>query len=62
VDVGQRGIVRRVVPTRFAPPVPDGGMPGRYRNGRISNLLAGATVLATSALSVILLAVTVLGA
>jgi Mn2+/Fe2+ NRAMP family transporter len=35
---------------------------GRYRNGRIFNLVAGATVLATSALSVILLAVTVLGA
>lgn len=31
---------------------------GRYRNGRIFNLVAGATVLATSALSLILLAVT----
>ena len=34
---------------------------GRYRNGRIFNVVAGATVLATSSLSVILLAVTVLG-
>jgi Mn2+/Fe2+ NRAMP family transporter len=34
---------------------------GRYRNGRVFNLIAGATVLATSALSVILLVVTVTG-
>jgi Mn2+/Fe2+ NRAMP family transporter len=34
---------------------------GRYRNGRIFNVVAGATVLATSALSVILLVVTVAG-
>ena len=34
---------------------------GRYRNGRLFNVVAGATVLATSSLSVILLAVTVLG-
>ena len=34
---------------------------GRYRNGRIFNVLAGATVLATSSLSLILLAVTFLG-
>ena len=34
---------------------------GRYRNGRIFNVVAGATVVATSALSVILLVVTVGG-
>jgi Mn2+/Fe2+ NRAMP family transporter len=34
---------------------------GRYRNGRTFNVLAGLTVLATSALSLILLAVTVAG-
>ena len=34
---------------------------GRHRNGRTFNVLAGATVVVTSALSVILLAVTVLG-
>jgi Mn2+/Fe2+ NRAMP family transporter len=34
---------------------------GEYRNGRVFGLLAGATVLATSALSLILLAVTVGG-
>ncbi len=34
---------------------------GRYRNGRIFNVVAGLTVAATSALSLILLAVTVLG-
>jgi NRAMP (natural resistance-associated macrophage protein)-like metal ion transporter len=34
---------------------------GKYRNGRIFNVVAGATVLATSALSVILLVVTVAG-
>ncbi len=34
---------------------------GRYRNGRIFNLIAGATVLATSALSLALLVVTVTG-
>jgi len=34
---------------------------GRYRNGRIFNVLAGATVIATSSLSLILLAVTFLG-
>jgi Mn2+/Fe2+ NRAMP family transporter len=35
---------------------------GRYRNGRVFNVLAGATVLATSALSLILLVVTLTGA
>ncbi|MBV8396106.1 MAG: Nramp family divalent metal transporter [Actinobacteria bacterium] len=34
---------------------------GRYANGRTFNVLAGATVVATSALSVLLLAVTVVG-
>jgi Mn2+/Fe2+ NRAMP family transporter len=34
---------------------------GRYRNGRVFNVVAGATVLATSALSIVLLAVTVAG-
>ena len=34
---------------------------GRYRNGRIFNVVAGLTVVATSALSLILLAVTVAG-
>jgi Mn2+/Fe2+ NRAMP family transporter len=34
---------------------------GRYRNGRAFDVLAGLTVLATSALSLILLAVTVAG-
>jgi NRAMP (natural resistance-associated macrophage protein)-like metal ion transporter len=34
---------------------------GRYRNGRIFNVLAGATVVVTSALSLILLAVTLTG-
>ncbi len=34
---------------------------GRYRNGRIFNVVAGLTVAATSALSLILLGVTVLG-
>jgi Mn2+/Fe2+ NRAMP family transporter len=34
---------------------------GSYRNGRIFNVVAGLTVVATSALSLILLAVTVLG-
>jgi Mn2+/Fe2+ NRAMP family transporter len=34
---------------------------GRHRNGRIFNVLAGATVFATSALSLILLAVTLTG-
>jgi Mn2+/Fe2+ NRAMP family transporter len=34
---------------------------GRYRNGRIFNTLAGATVLATSVLSLILLTVTLTG-
>ncbi|MBV8599893.1 MAG: divalent metal cation transporter, partial [Actinobacteria bacterium] len=34
---------------------------GRYANGRTFNVLAGATVVATSALSVLLLAVTVAG-
>ena len=38
------------------------GLMGRYRNGRIFNVLAGATVLATSALSLILLVVTFTGA
>ena len=35
---------------------------GRYRNGRLFNLIAGATVLATSALSLALLVVTLAGA
>ena len=34
---------------------------GKYRNGRIFNVVAGATVIATSALSLILLAVTLGG-
>ena len=34
---------------------------GRYRNGRLFNLVAALTVVATSALSVILLVVTVAG-
>ena len=34
---------------------------GRYRNGRVFNVIAGATVLATSALSLTLLVVTVTG-
>ena len=34
---------------------------GRYRNGRIFNVLAGATVVVTSALSLILLTVTLTG-
>ena len=34
---------------------------GRYRNGRIFNLVAGATVIATSGLSLLLLAVTLGG-
>jgi hypothetical protein len=34
---------------------------GRYANGRTFNLLAGGTVLATSALSILLLGVTFLG-
>jgi Mn2+/Fe2+ NRAMP family transporter len=34
---------------------------GRYRNGRIFNLVAGTTVIATSGLSLLLLAVTLGG-
>jgi Mn2+/Fe2+ NRAMP family transporter len=35
---------------------------GRYRNGRVFNVIAGAPVLATSGLSVTLLVVTLTGA